>query len=194
MHTGFASTQFLSDCRRTSISGTYLDTHIPVTEFRTSSCYGSYSSIPNMVAAATFPKGHNCFIPYSHYAQGHSLLVCWWEPSQDNTDAWEVYKQAPGFRSLGASSTTSAGWSAPTLATHPPLQLKYLCIVSHWLSSINLLGTQDWPLDLHNESHDSPRLPMTILIPANLASACTAEAPPEDELDGIEKQWWNSLR
>ena len=31
--------------------------------------------------------------------------------------------------SLGASSTTSAGWPAPMLAKHAPLQLIYFCIL-----------------------------------------------------------------
>lgn len=39
-----------------------------------------------------------------HYAQGQSLLVCRWEPSQDSIDCVRVYKHAPGFWKMGNMS------------------------------------------------------------------------------------------
>lgn len=48
-------------------------------------------------------------------------------------------EEVKSTKSLGASSTTSAGWSAPMLAKHDPLQAKCFCML-HKITENNIAG------------------------------------------------------
>jgi len=131
-----------------------------------------------------------CFFFPSH-AHGQSLRVCWCEPSHVSCSSICVYKHAPGFKLVGASTTTSAGWSGPRLRKHPLLHLIYFCKISHLFRTESLLGTHDCPLTLQTKLQDSPGLPTTTLMPNNFATEIASVDP--DEFCCTEKQWWKSL-
>jgi len=129
----------------------------------------------------------------SHYflashAHGQSLRVCWCEPSHVSRSSICIYKHAPGFKLVGASTTTSAGWSGPRLWKQPLLHLIYFCKISHLFRTESLLGTHDCPLTLQTKLQDSPGLPTTTLIPNNFDTELDSVDP--EEFCCTEKQWW----